>query len=427
MPVLRFTATLPQQEILDYQGKIRVLIAGRRWGKTIGVIANDIPMKCLARPRVEYLMAAPSIPQVKICYDTITSSIPLSRFIKHIELKHYPMIVWHNGSRAHFRTLDQPDLLRGALYDYAWLDEIQNVREWVIDRVVLPTLADRRGRLGISGQGRGEENWIYQRFFYPGQQPENWSWIKSWKFSIRQGVRFQDSSGQAELEQLKAITPPDIWREEYEGEFVSSGRAAFSTPDIQACIRGQVQENPIAGHRYILAVDIGRVADPTAFLLFDSTACAVAQAEVRPLREHATVSAQFAEILRKRFDAVCVVDKTGYGAGSASLVDEYVREYERHVKRLIPFLWSASNKKRVIDRLALGLQKHLLALPAALGEVRRQLGLYEFRKRGDHVICTSPDGDHDDLVAALGMAYNAHELGWEGGPERVAAALQGIL
>lgn len=411
---LELVATKAQREIIGYMGKFLVVIAGRRWGKTIGVICNHIVDKCAAtkaRP-VEYLMTAPSMPQVKAVFDRLSSNVALSVCIREIQKKYYPLIVWQDGSRTHFRTLDQPDLLRGGAYDWICLDEIQNAREHDIDSVLLPMLADRRGRLLLCGQGRGEEHWIYQRFFLPGQQAKNSHWIRSWQFSIRDGLCFQDAEGKEELARLKDVTPPDVWEEEYEGRFVSSGRNVFRSQDIQGCLRGQLITVPESRTTYIVAADLGRVADPSAWLVLDAAAAQVVHAEVRPFRERHDHASQQLEILRLRYnDAICVIDKTGYGYGSASKVDEYVREYDRVVKRLVPFFWSPQTKRRIIDTLALAIEKHKIGIPEQARELRRQLGVYEFRKRGDMVHSQAPTGDHDDLVAALAMAWNAYSLG----------------
>lgn len=416
MQTLELVATEEQEEIITCSAKFLILIAGRRWGKTIGVICNHILAKCLERPNVEYLLVAPSMTQVRMPFDLIAGHPNTGAFIRQIDRRYYPLITWFNGSRTHFRTLDQPDLLRGSAYDWIWLDEIQNVDEHTIDTVLLPCLSDRRGHLGMSGQGRGEEHWIYQRFFAPGRNPKNWRRIRSWQFSIAQGLRFQDAAGKEELATLKEVTPPDVWEEEYEGRFVSSGRCVFRSQDIQECIRGDLETSPKMDrnghpHRYILALDLGRVVDPSGWIILDSTTAQVVHAEVRPFRERHDEAAQKAEALRLKWnDALCIVDKTGYGAGAAPKIDEYVRQYERYVKRLVPFFWSQYTKKRIIDILALAVEQHKVGIPDAARELRRQMGVYEFAKRGETVTCSAPQGDHDDLVSALAMAWHAHRL-----------------
>jgi len=410
---LELIATKPQQEILAYEGKFAILIAGRRWGKTTGIVCNHIVARCLTRPHVEYLMAAPSMPQTRIPFDILATHYGLRPYIQSIDKRYYPIITWFNGSRTHFRTLDLPDLLRGAAYDYVWIDEIQNVNEHTIDAILLPTLSDKRGKMGMSGQGRGEEHWIYQRFYFPGQQEKNWPWIRSWRFSIRDGMRFQDAVGIEEIARLKEVTPPSVWDEEYEGLFVSSGKSVFRSQDIQACIRGEFLNQPMDGRQYVMAIDVGRVADPSAWLIMDAFSGQVVYAEVRPFRERHDFSAAQADMLRQRFnDAICIIDKTGYGVGSASRVDEYVRQYEQYVKKLIPFFWSPSTKKRVVDSLALAVEQHKIGIPENAKELRRQMGVYEFQKMRDMVSTAAPRGDHDDLVSALAMAWNAKEMGF---------------
>jgi hypothetical protein len=157
------------------------------------------------------------------------------------------------------------------------------------------------------------------------------------------------------------------------------------------------------------------VADPSAWLILDPKDNQVVHAEVRPLREHHSVASQVAEGVRRRWnEAVVLIDKTGYGYGSASRVDEYIRCYEGTVKRLVPVFLNLPNKRRIIDRLALALEQGRVGIPESARELRRQLSIYEYSKRGEHVVSHAPSGDHDDLVIALAMAVDAAATGYSG-------------
>lgn len=414
-------ATKEQQEIICCKAKFLCLLAGRRWGKTIGVIRNRIITRCLENPGFLYLMVAPSLSQVVPELEAIAYHPNMRPFIKGVRTRIRPSIIFKNGSIVSFRTLEKPHLLRRDGYDEIWIDEIQDVVEEVVDRVLLPMLADRRGTLGMSGQPRGEECWFYRRFFAPGQDPHNHPFIRSWRYSILDGLMFQTQRGREEVERLKAVTPQSIWEEEYLAIPVANGRAVFRADDLRQCRRGEIPRDDATirqlGHRYVVSVDLGRIVDPTAILVLDTNEGLVVHAEVRPLRERHEITTQIVlREMRRWNQAPCVIDTTGSGSGAAARVDEYARFYQRDIPQAIPFWWNPRTKKRMIDQLSFAIEQHRLQIPSALAELHSQLLLYEFKSVGETVTFGAPQGKHDDLVAALAMAWNAALTGWGARP-----------
>ena len=418
---VQLAATPEQQAIIGYRGKFMCLLAGRRWGKTVGCVRPRIITRCLEQPGFKYLMVGPSYPQVVPEYEAISTHAALRDMgmIRKFQMLPYPRIIFRNGSEAAFRTLEHPHRLRREGYDEIWADEIQDVDERTVDAVLLPMLADRRGSFGMSGQPRGAECWYYRRFFVPGQSEKNWSWCKSWNYTIYDGLMFQTKRGREEIEMLRQVTPAATFEEEYLAVPVANGRAVFRGGDLAACTRGMCGA-PVPGVRYIVAVDLGRTVDNTALVVFDSTNSAVVHAEVRPLREKHEITAELVKReIRKWNNAACLIDTTGTGRGSATRADEYVKAYQERVPSAVPFLWSPLTKRRMIDRLSLAIEQRIIAIPAQHKELLRQLAAYEFVRKGSQITFSAPAGDHDDLVAALAMAYDGHMTGWGGRPAAI--------
>lgn len=421
---IQLTATKEQQEIISCRAKFMCLLCGRRWGKTVGCIRNRILARCLENPGFKYLLVGPSYPQVIPEYEAISThpAIRDNSLIRKIQMLPYPRIQFRNGSEASFRTLENPHRLRREGYDEIWADEIQDVRENAADSVLLPMLADRRGSFGMSGQPRGSEVWYYRRFFVPGQNPANWSKIRSWHYTIYDGLMFQTAKGREEIELLRLVTPEATFREEYLAEPVANGRAVFRREDIEACTKNGIVCIPTPGVRYIVSVDLGRSVDNTAIVVFDCDHNLVVHTDLRPLREKHEITAPL--VLREvnRWNrAVCVIDTTGSGHGSATRADEYVKAYQTTIPQAVPFLWSPTTKRRMIDLLTLAIERRELHLPSQHRELIRQLTAYEFKRRGEQTTFSAPAGDHDDLVAALAMAVNANATGWGGRPAQIGA------
>lgn len=414
---LVLAATKEQQEIVRCRAKFLCLLAGRRYGKTVGVVRNRIIMRCLEKPGFQYLLVAPSLGQIIPELEAIAYHPTMKMFVKGVRTRMRPSILFKNGSVANFRTLEKPHLLRGSGYDEIWIDEIQDVDEEVVDRVLLPMLADRRGSLGMSGQPKGEECWYYRRFFIPGREAKNHHFIQSWNYSILDGLMFQTAKGREEVAQLRAITSDDVWEREYLAIPTANGKSVFRSEDLRACRQGEVPTDAVAishgRRRYILSVDLGRVVDPTAIVVLDVDANLVVHAETRPLRERHEITTQVvAREIRKWNNATCVIDTTGSGHGAAAKVDEYVRHYQRDIPSAVPFVWNPQTKRRMIDQLSLLVEQHRIKIPEQFKDLHKQLALYEYKTKGERIEFGAPAGEHDDLVAALAMAVNASLTGW---------------
>ncbi len=141
----------------------------------------------------------------------------------------------------------------------------------------------------------------------------------------------------------------------------------------------------------------------------------VRDAKIRPLRERHEITSEVMLREKRRFnDAVFVIDNTGAGKGSASKIDQYVKYYVNTIPDAIPFLWDPSNKKRIIEKLCLAIEQQKIAIPAELEDLHHQLSVFEYIDKGEWVAYSAPKEEHDDLVAALAMAWNAYQLGWGG-------------
>lgn len=386
------------------------LMAGRRWGKTFGVVRNRIIKGCLGKPRFSYLYCAPSYALCKQEFEALNFHPGLSGYIARSNTQPFPRIVFANGSAVSFRSLDRPDLLRGGKDNEIWIDEVQGVDESDITSVVRARVADTRGTIGISGQFRGTEHWIYQRWFAPGQNPGQMN-IRSWRFPTSSGVMFQDAKGRAELDLIKATTPHIEWLTEYECEPTASKAAIFPFEDIQGAKRGG--NSAPTSSQYIIGLDLGRVRDPSALVVIDTPRNCVVHSESRPLGEHHEIGAKYVAGLAARYNSALVLaDTTGGATGGKTDVDEYVKYYRQHIRDMRPMVLGYNQKKAIIDTLALGLQQRQLGIPEANLELFRQLSTYEYSYTGNQIHYHGPGGHDDDMVIALAMAWWGTVKGW---------------
>jgi hypothetical protein len=409
---LQLTATPEQAEIVQCEAKMIGLFAGRRWGKSVGVVRNRIIMRCLSHAGLVYLLCAPGYSQVKAEFDAIHSAAELGDYIRKTRLQPYPVIYWDNGSVSAFRSLDRPDLIRGPSpigtgYDEVWIDECQDVEEDAFLKVLRPLVADRRGVIGISGQFRGTHHWTYKRFYEPGQVAGQ-TQTKSWRYPTGSGFSFRDEEGQAILAEIERTTPRAVFEQEYLCLPTANSAAVFRPADLDRAKRGDSSRRGLPGRSYVIGLDLGRVADPSAIVVIDAQGPAVVWEEERPLGEYHADGANYAAKLSSDFGgAPVLVDATGGATGGKHPSDEFVKEYRKVLPNMREFIVTRDSKERLVHALALALEQGRLAIPADLAGLHTELAQYEYSRQGDRIIYHGPKGHKDNRVAACMLAWYA--------------------
>mgnify|MGYP002682416675 FL=1 len=133
-----------QREFLDSKTKRRIIRAGRRGGKTVGMAIYAVEM-FLAGRRILY--AAPTQDQVatfwfEVC-EALREAVDANVFTKN-ETNHTIELA-HTKQRIRAKTAWNADTLRGDYADVLILDEFQLMSEDTWDTVGAPMLLDNDG------------------------------------------------------------------------------------------------------------------------------------------------------------------------------------------------------------------------------------------------------------------------------------------
>ena len=202
------------------KARFRVVVAGRRWGKTAFARSELIEEASLAsRRKVWYV--APSYRMAKqIMWDELKQAIP-RRWIKKINETELSIRLV-NGSIIECKGADDPDSLRGVGLHALVLDEFQDMKDGTWATVLRPTLAKDRGRALFIGTPKGYAN-LYD-VYKLGLDPKNRAWA-SWQFPTRTSpfIPLQ------EIEEAKRDMDPKTFRQEFEASFETmSGRVYYA-------------------------------------------------------------------------------------------------------------------------------------------------------------------------------------------------------
>lgn len=212
-----------QAEVSRSTARFRVLVAGRRFGKT-HLSKVEIIKACRGRGKRTIWYVAPTFSMAReIMWDELIDALPTSWVIKTHETRLEIRLI--NGTVIQLKGADRPDTLRGRALYFMILDEFQDFRPEVWDKVLYPTLTTTRGRALIIGTPKSYNH--FYELYRKGQNPKNrksGQWW-SWQFPTIMSPFFPPS----EIEHARQNLDPKTFRQEFEASFESmSGRVYYS-------------------------------------------------------------------------------------------------------------------------------------------------------------------------------------------------------
>ena len=203
----------PQKQILECDKRFRVLITGRRFGKTFLCVQEIAKFARYPKKKVWYV--APTYRMAKdIVWNDLVDRMTKHKWvskINHSDLK----VILRNGSEISLRGADNENSLRGVGLDFLVMDEFADIKEHAYTEVLRPTLSDK-GRMGAAlfcGTPRGYGNWSYNLF---SREKDDDQWA-SFQFTTLEGGQVSKQ----EIEQAKSDLDERTFKQEYEASFVN--------------------------------------------------------------------------------------------------------------------------------------------------------------------------------------------------------------
>jgi len=229
---MRIELTKPQSKVWNSKKRFKILLAGRRFGKShlaLAWVANN------AQKRVGlHWYVAPSYQQAKdIAWRPIKNllkghvdKINESEFT--IELK--------NGSIIQLKSADKPDSLHGVSLSSVVLDECRFFKEEVWEEGISPATSDKEADvLFISTPPEGF-NWftdMYENAKYKPAYEEDWA---TFQFTTAQGGNVSAK----EIERARNQNDPKTFRRMYEATIENMGNRVYSEFDRDLHIREDI-------------------------------------------------------------------------------------------------------------------------------------------------------------------------------------------
>jgi hypothetical protein len=219
--------TLPQSEIYLADTRFRVVVAGRRFGKTflssIELVTNAIKGK----DRHCWYVAPTYKAAKEIAWDMLIGCVPREYIRKTNETS--LTIEFINGSTISLKGAEKPDNLRGRSLDFVVLDEFADMRPEAWFEVLRPSLSDRQGSALFIGTPKGR-NHFYDLWTRGADKEPGWS---SYQFTTIDGGNVSES----EIEQAKRDLDERTFNQEYQAQFVNYSGIIYYNFSRQESVR----------------------------------------------------------------------------------------------------------------------------------------------------------------------------------------------
>lgn len=231
-----YTPRLQARDFHDRSERFAVLVAHRRFGKTVAAV-NDLIRDALTinLPNVRVAYIAPYLSQSKaVAWDY---ALEYTKDIPHIKVNHSELrIDFPNGARFRLFGADNYNAMRGLYFDAVVLDEMADFPASAWPTVIRPAIVDRKGRATIIGTPKGK-NEFWEMYDYAKNHPE-W-WCRMFKASET------DILDEDELEEAKRTMGEDRYDQEFECSFEAAIQGAYYAQEMKtATSDGRVTNVP---------------------------------------------------------------------------------------------------------------------------------------------------------------------------------------
>ena len=203
--------TKPQAEVIGSKARFRILISGRRFGKTFLAINELARFARFPNKKVWYV--APTYRQAKgICWSDLVERLKYHNWISEVNNSDLTVIL-RNNSKISLRGADNEQSLRGVGLDFLCMDEFADISPSAWFEVLRPTLSDTQGHALFCGTPRGFGNWAYD-MYVKGTNDKEW---ESFKYTTLEGEQVPDE----EISQAKDDLDERTFQQEYMASFVN--------------------------------------------------------------------------------------------------------------------------------------------------------------------------------------------------------------
>lgn len=383
-----------QEEAIFHDDRFGWIEASTKSGKTVSCIVWLAEQAVLyGRPGYNGWWVAPTYRQAMMAMGRMIRFLPKGT----VHASQNVLTFTHNGAKLWFLTGEKPDGLYGDDVHAVVIDEASRCREgaWIAIR---STITATRGPVRAIGNVKGRKNWFYRacRLAQGGLVGHHYAMLTATD-AVEAGVL-----AAGEIEEARRDLPDKVFRELYFNEASEDGSNPFGMDHLRACAS---LPTLAPGPAVVWGVDLARLVDWTVAIGLNAKG--QLSAIERWQSSWATTTERIATLVGS---ADAYIDATGVG-------DPITEALMRVCPRAKGFTITGQSKQHLMERLATVIQQpdRPLTWPggscgnAAVEVLLSELDNFEYESTRTGVRYQAPEGQHDDTVLALAMAWMMYE------------------
>ncbi|WP_345329547.1 terminase large subunit domain-containing protein [Mucilaginibacter defluvii] len=368
-----------QQKVLDSKARFKVLLCGRRWGKSlISQIISILGM--LNKKHIAYV--TPTYQLSKIFFQEIIKVIPV-QLIQSAN-KTDLIITLKTGGSLSFLTGERLDSFRGRKFHTVIIDEAAYISDiesaWL--NSIRPCLTDYAGDALFISTPRGK-NYFYS-LYLKGLDESNTEW-ESFHYSTYDNPYISKS----EIESAKASLPDSAYQQEYLAIANANSNSVVASHFIEAnTITTLSKKKPV-----VYGIDIAKYHDYTCITGLDSDGAMCYFERFQRDNEYTKqrIKALPSSILK-------VIDST-HGSVGDGIFESLQSE---GVPNILGFEFTSATKPKLITELILDIEKGNLKFNEITAN---ELSIFEYSYTSTgYIKYGNAPGGFDDCVIALALA-----------------------
>lgn len=365
-----------QQAILDNTSRFRVVMCGRRFGKS-ELSQIEIIKEALQGHQVAYI--TPTYNLAKTFFDKLIKSIPFNSNKSEL------IIQFPNDGMIQFFTGERMDNLRGRKFNLVVIDEasyISNLEDGWLNSI-RPTLTDYKGRALFLSTPKGK-NYFYSLYIKGTANEPDWS---SFKFTTYDNQYIEKS----EIDDARNQLPSSVFEQEYMANPMENASNPFGSSHIINCIR-PISNNPVAFY----GIDLAKSVDWSVIIGLDTNG-------------HVAYFNRFQKDWLQTKETILTIDRSKpIMIDSTGVGDAITEDLQRHFNTMQGFKYTSTSKQQLMEALAVSIQKGEIGFPDNV--IKQELDIFEYQYTTTGVRYTAPSGFHDDCVNALALANRCKQL-----------------
>jgi len=204
----------PQRQVCSSTKRFRVLVTGRRFGKT-HLCLTEILRKARFSDNGKIFYVSPTYRMSKeIMWKQLKKKVKDLRWVKYINETELTVVLINNCQISLKGADKSADNLRGVGLNFLVLDEFADIPEEAWSEVLRPTISDKHvnGEVLFVGTPKGMGNWSFEMYQKGKSEDPEWA---SWKFTTIEGGQVEEH----EIEQAKKDLDERSFRQEYLASF----------------------------------------------------------------------------------------------------------------------------------------------------------------------------------------------------------------